>query len=92
MWLETKAVDDAVLKWKSRLAAMRESGVVDRHPTATRMILQWYEPLRDAIAAEQHQASTSLPALSICFQAGASVLNAGIMLHTMGSCTVELMK
>ena len=65
VWLETKAVDDAVQKWKNKLAAMRESGIVDRHPTATRMMLQWYEPLRDAIAAEQHQASNTLSALKV---------------------------
>ena len=39
VWLETKAVDDAMQKWEDEPAAMRESGVVDRHHAAARMLL-----------------------------------------------------
>lgn len=56
--LETKALEEAVQKYKDELGSMRRTGTVERHPTANRLITQWFEPLRDAIAAEQHQASS----------------------------------
>ena len=62
VWLETKAVDDAMQKWENEPAAMRESGVVDRHHAAARMLLLWYEPLRDASPAEEHQTRNILSA------------------------------
>ncbi len=38
---------------------MRRAGAVDRHPTAISMMLRWFEPLSEAIAAEQQQASSA---------------------------------
>ena len=54
---ETEALDEAVKKWREEVGAMRERGAVDRMPLAKRMMLQWFEPLRDAIAREQHAVS-----------------------------------
>ena len=56
---ETRALDEAVKKWREEVAALRERGAIDRMPLAKRMMLQWFDPLRDAIAREQHAVSAS---------------------------------
>ena len=56
---ETRALDEAVEKWREEVAGLRERGAIGRMPLAKRMMLQWFEPLRDAIAREQHAVSTT---------------------------------
>ena len=56
--IETEAVQEAIRRWKEELASMRRAGAVDRHPTALNMMLKWFEPLSEAIAAEQQQAGS----------------------------------
>ena len=57
--IETEAVQEAIRRWKDELARMRRAGAVDRHPTAINMMLRWFEPLSESIAAEQQQASSA---------------------------------
>lgn len=63
--IETEAVEEAIRRWKEEMGSMRRAGAVDRHPTAISMMLKWFEPLTEAIAAEQQQAS-SLSCVCIC--------------------------
>lgn len=56
--IETDAVKEAIRRWKDEMASMRRAGAVDRHPTAISMMLKWFEPLSESIAAEQQQASS----------------------------------
>ena len=56
---ETRALDEAVEKWREEVAGLRERGAIGRMPLAKRMMLQWFEPLRDAIAREQHAVSAT---------------------------------
>lgn len=56
--IETKAVEKAVQKWREGLETMRRAGAVERMPPANKMMLQWFEPLRDSIAAEQQRVSS----------------------------------
>ena len=56
---ETRALDNAVQKWRREVAALLERRTIERMPLAKRVMLQWFEPLRNAIAREQHTVSAA---------------------------------
>ncbi|BDA47730.1 probable DNA-directed RNA polymerase 2, chloroplastic/mitochondrial [Coccomyxa sp. Obi] len=50
---ETQALEEAVERYKKGVEDMKKRGEYAELTPARRMILQWFEPLRDAIAREQ---------------------------------------
>ncbi len=50
---ETGTLEEAVERYKKAVADMKKRGEFAELAPARRMMLQWFEPLRDAIAREQ---------------------------------------
>ncbi len=50
---ETNTLQRTVERYKESVAAMEARGERTQLPAARRLILRWYEPLRDAIHREQ---------------------------------------
>lgn len=62
---EAGALKDAVTRYKKAVADMKKRGEFAELAPARRMMLQWFEPLRDAIAREQRAVRLTLQSSSL---------------------------